>query len=224
MTWLACGKCRSVLLAMAISGVLGSAAPVFAQTGNASTAPAAKAAPAAKPGSVAVPEAGTYKIDLAHSHAYFVISHLGISRFMGRFDDIQGDYVVGERPETGSVKASIRVDSINTKHQKMEEHLRSPDFFDAVRFPTMDFVSTKVSWNRRGEGKLSGNLTIHGVTRPIDFSLKVVGAGLGNRGETRSGFEATTTIKRSDFGMNYGLPRVVGDVVEITLSVEGIKQ
>ena len=180
--------------------------------------------PAAKAQQVAMPKAGSYKIDLAHSHAYFVISHLGISRFMGRFDDIQGEYVVGDRPEKSTVKASIRVDSINAKHQKLEEHLRSADFFDSARFPTMEFVSTKVGWNARGEGKLSGNLTIHGVTRPVDFALKVTGAGLGLKGESRSGFEATTTIRRSEFGMNYGLPTVVGDTVEITLSAEGVLQ
>jgi polyisoprenoid-binding protein YceI len=187
-------------------------------------APAKPASQAAKTGLPAAPRAGTYKIDLDHSHAHFVVSHLGISRFIGRFDVIQGDYVVGDRPEKSSVKASIRVDSINAKHQKLEEHLRSADFFDAARFPSMDFVSTKVNWNNRGEGVLSGNLTIHGVTRPVDFALKATGAGAGLRGETRSGFEAKTTIKRSDFGMQYGLPTVVGDDVEIALSVEGILQ
>lgn len=206
---------RRILLATAVSCVLSAGAT--AQTAK----PAGAAAEA--PRSLN-PAAGSYKIDLPHTHAYFVISHLGISRFMGRFDDIQGEFVVGERPDKSSVKASIRVDSINAKHQKLEEHLRSPDFFDAVRFPSMDFVSTKVGWNQRGEGKLSGNLSLHGVTRPVDFALKVIGAGPGKRGEMRSGFEATTTIKRSDYGMAYGLPSVVGDSVEITLSVEGVMQ
>lgn len=199
---------------------------VFAAGASAQSAvkPAKPAVAAAQAATAMAPKAGSYQIDLAHSHAHFVISHLGISRFVGRFDDIQGEFAVGERSEASSVKASIRVDSINTKHQKLEEHLRSPDFFDALRFPTMDFVSTKASWNPRGEGKLSGNLTIHGVTRPVDFALKVTGAGLGKRGEFRAGFEATTTIKRSDYGMNYGLPNVVGDSVEISLSVEGVMQ
>ena len=216
MSFVINGKARRLLLAAMMGCAL--SAGLAAQTAVKPVAVAAKA------GQVAAPKAGSYKIDLAHSHAYFVVSHLGISRFMGRFDDIQGDYVVGDRAETSSVKASIRVDSINTKHQKLEEHLRSADFFDAARFPSMEFVSTKVSWNQRGEGKLSGNLTLHGVTRPVDFFLKVTGAGAGLRGEIRSGFEATATIKRSDYGMNYGLPSVVGDSVEITLSVEGILQ
>ena len=208
---------RRVLIAAVVGCLF--VAGASAQTAAKSAKPAAAAQ-----ATVASPKAGNYKIDLAHSHAHFVISHLGISRFVGRFDDIQGDFAVGERPEASSVKASIRVDSINTKHQKLEEHLKSPDFFDAPRFPTMDFVSTKVSWNPRGEGKLSGKLSIHGVTRPVDFALKVTGAGVGTRGEPRAGFEATTTIKRSDYGMNYGLPSVVGDLVEIALSVEGVLQ
>lgn len=207
---------RQILLATVVACGLSTGA--LAQTAAKPASPPAEATRSLNPA------VGSYKIDLPHTHAYFVISHLGISRFMGRFDDIQGEFVVGERAEQSSVKASIRVDSINAKHQKLEEHLRSPDFFDAVRFPSMDFVSTKVGWNPRGDGKLSGNLTIHGVTRPVDFALKVTGAGPGKRGEMRSGFEAKTTIKRSDYGMTYGLPSVVGDSVEITLSVEGVMQ
>ena len=207
--------CTHHLLVAAISASL-AASGALAQTNKATAGQ--HSAQAAKP------LAGTYKIDLAHSHAYFVISHLGISRFMGRFDDIQGEFVVGDRPDKSTVKASIRVDSINAKHQKLEEHLRSADFFETSRFPTMEFVSSQVNWNARGEGKLSGNLTIHGVTKPVEFALKVTGAGVGLREEVRSGFEATTTLKRSDFGMKYGLPNIVGDAVEITLSVEGVRQ
>ena len=197
---------------------LGFVQPALAQS---AAKPATKAAKAAE---VVLPVAGKYKIDLDHSHAYFVVSHLGVSRFMGRFDDFQGEYTVGEKPDKSAVKVSIKVDSINTKHQKLQDHLKSPDFFSAVQFPTMNFESSKVNWNNRGEGTLSGNLTLHGVTKPVDFALKVTGAGDGLRGEYRSGFEATTTIKRSDFGMNYGLPKVIGDSVEITMSIEGIKQ
>ncbi|QTQ38639.1 Lipid/polyisoprenoid-binding protein, YceI-like [Aromatoleum petrolei] len=168
--------------------------------------------------------AGDYVIDVAHSHVYFFISHLGVSRFMGRFDDIKGTFVIGQKPAESAVSATVPVVSVNTKHQKLEDHLKSADFFDVAQFPTMTFESTRVNWNNRGEGVLSGNLTIHGVTKPVDFNLKLTGAGKGPRGDTRAGFEGTTTIKRSDFGMTYGLPRVVGDTVEIALSVEGIRQ
>ena len=173
---------------------------------------------------VKLPKSGTYKIDLDHSHAYFVIRHLDISRFMGRFDQIQGEFTVGETPDRNAAKASIRVDSINTKQAKIDEHLRSADFFDVARFPTMEFTATRVKWNAGGEGTMTGNLTIKGVTRPVEFALRATGAGAGLKGEIRSGFEAKTTLKRSDYGIMYGLPSVVGDLVEITLSVEGVLQ
>lgn len=206
---------RTSVLALALAAAC--AVPVLA--------PAAPAAPAAAARSaVQALQPGTYKIDVAHSHVHFVVSHLGISNFVGRFDDLQGSFVIGDKPVSSKVSATIPVASINTKHQKLEEHLKSPDFFDAAQFPTMSFESTRVRWNERGEGTLSGNLTLHGVTKPVDFALSVTGAGKGPRGDTRAGFEAKLTIKRSDFGMNYGLPKVVGDTVEILLSVEGILQ
>jgi polyisoprenoid-binding protein YceI len=188
------------------------------------TAQTPAAVGAVKGAPTAALKAGTYKIDPDHTHAYFVVSHLGITPFMGRFDDIQGTFVVGDKADKSSVKASIRVDSINTKQPKIEEHLRSPDFFDAAKFPTMEFQSTKVNWNAKGEGTMTGQLTIHGVTRPVDFHLKLTGVGVGFRGEVRAGFEAKTTIKRTDFGMKWGMPNVVGETVEITLAAEGVLQ
>ncbi|MCK9986268.1 MAG: hypothetical protein AzoDbin1_02740 [Azoarcus sp.] len=214
---------RPLLLALTLGTAL--ALPAHAQQ-SASGAVATKAVART---AVAKPTAddlvaGDYVIDVAHSHVYFFISHLGVSRFMGRFDDIKGTFVIGQKPTESAVSATVPVSSVNTKHQKLEDHLKSPDFFDASQFPSMTFESTRVRWNARGEGVLSGNLTIRGVTKPVDFDLKLTGAGKGPRGDTRAGFEGTTTIKRSEFGMTYGLPRVVGDTVEIALSIEGIRQ
>lgn len=220
----------ALLLALSAFPVVAADAPLpnsnasRGATSTASRAPAPEARTVSVRNAADTPAPGTYVIDVAHSHAYFFISHLGVSRFMGRFDDIKGAFVVGTSPGESVVHATIPVASVNAKHRKLEEHLRSADFFDVERFPEMSFESTRVSWNSRGEGKLSGNLTIHGVTRPVDFALKVSGAGKGPRGDTRAGFEANLTIKRSDYGMMYGLPRIVGDNVEIALSVEGILQ
>lgn len=225
-------KLRLGVLALALMGLPAIAAdahehgnstakirPVTTAIESASRAPAPRSRSAPDK-----PLPGTYVIDVAHSHAYFFVSHLGVSRFMGRFDDIRGAFVVGQQPGESVVHASIPVASINAKHKKLEDHLRSPDFFDVAQFPEMSFESTRVRWNSRGEGTLSGNLTIHGVTRPVDFALKVSGAGKGPRGDMRAGFEANLTIRRSDYGMSYGLPRIVGDTVEVALSVEGILQ
>ncbi|NMG46424.1 polyisoprenoid-binding protein [Aromatoleum toluvorans] len=214
---------RPLLLALALGATL--ALPAHAQQ-SASGAVATKTVArtvAAKPAADELAP-GDYVIDVAHSHVYFFISHLGVSRFMGRFDDIKGTFVVGQKPTESAVSATVPISSVNTKHQKLEDHLKSADFFDAAQFPNMTFESTRVRWNAKGEGVLSGNLTIRGVTKAVDFDLKLTGAGKGPRGDTRAGFEGVTTIKRSDFGMNYGLPRVVGDSVEIALSVEGIRQ
>ena len=172
----------------------------------------------------AAPPAGTYKIDAAHSVAYFEVGHAGgISRFMGRFNDISGELVV-DAPAKSKVNVEIKTDSVDTKHEGLDRHLRSPDFFSAVQFPTMRFVSTAVSLNPAGEGTLSGNLTLRGVTKPVTFKLVHIGAGSGPRGDTRVGYVATSTIKRSDFGMTYGIPKAATDEVELRINIEAIKQ
>ena len=215
---------RPLVLAAAI-GIVTASSAIAQQTPRPTAAVANPAAArSVAKSTIEAPVPGNYVIDIAHSHAYFFISHLGVSRFMGRFDDIKGAFVVGHRPSESLVNATIPVSSVNTKHQKLEDHLKSADFFDAAQFPNMIFESTRVSWNKNGEGVLSGHLTIHGITKPVDFALKVTGAGKGPRGDTRAGFEANATIKRSEFGMMYGLPRVVGDSVDIALSIEGVLQ
>lgn len=168
--------------------------------------------------------AGNYKIDAAHSGAFFEVGHLGgVSRFMGRFNDISGDLVVGA-PEASKIKVEVKTDSVDTKHDGLDKHLKSPDFFNAVQFPTMTFTSTGVTLNGSGEGTISGNLNLHGVTKPVTFKLKYIGTGPGMKGETRAGYVATSTIKRSDFGMSYGLGKAATDEVELRINIEAIKQ
>jgi polyisoprenoid-binding protein YceI len=168
--------------------------------------------------------AGNYKIDASHSVAYFEVGHLGgVSRFMGRFNDIAGELTV-DTPEKSRIKVDIRVDSIDTKHEGLDKHLKSPDFFNAVQFPTASFASTAVKMNDAGEGTVSGNLTLHGVTKPVTFKLKQIGSGQGMKGETRVGYVASSTIKRSEFGMNYGVPKAATDEVELRINIEAIKQ
>lgn len=168
--------------------------------------------------------AGTYKIDPVHSVAYFEIGHMGgISRFMARFNDMAGDLVV-DVPQKSSIKVDIKVDSIDAKHEGLEKHLKSPDFFNAVQFPTMSFVSTAVTLNPAGVGSVAGNLTLHGVTKPVTFKLKHIGSGQGMKGEGRVGYVATSTIKRSDFGINYGVPKAATDELDLTINIEAVKQ
>lgn len=168
--------------------------------------------------------AGNYKIDPAHSVAYFELGHAGgISRFMGRFNDISGELLV-DTPEKSTVKVDIKVDSVDTRTEALDKHLKSPDFFNAAQFPTLTFVSSAVSLNPSGEGTLNGNLTLHGVTKPVTFKLRQIGSGSGPRGDTRVGYVATSTIKRSDFGMNYGIPKAATDEVDLRINIEAVKQ
>jgi polyisoprenoid-binding protein YceI len=168
--------------------------------------------------------AGNYKVDPAHSVAYFEVGHLGgVSRFMGRFNDMAGDLVV-DAPEKSKIKVDIKVDSIDTKHDGLNKHLKSPDFFNAVQFPTMTFTSSAVTLNAAGEGTVAGNLTLHGVTKPVTFKLKQIGSGKGMQGETRVGYVATSTIKRTDFGIAYGVPGAATDEVDLRINLEAIKQ
>jgi polyisoprenoid-binding protein YceI len=194
---------RSVTLAIAVAGV--------------ALSQASFAAPAAAP-------AGNYKIDPAHSGAFFEVGHLGgISRFIGRFNDMSGELVV-DTPENSKVKVEIKVDSVDSKHEGLDKHLKSPDFFSAVQFPTLNFTSTAIKLNATGEGTVAGNLTLRGVTKPVTFKLKHIGSGKGMKGEQRVGYVATATVKRSDFGMTYGVPGAATDEVDLRINIEGIKQ
>jgi polyisoprenoid-binding protein YceI len=168
--------------------------------------------------------AGTYKIDAAHSGAFFEVGHLGgVSRFMGRFNDITGDLVV-DAPEKSKISVTIKTESIDSNLEALDKHLKSPDFFNAVQFPTMSFTSTAVKLDANGAGSIAGNLTLRGVTKPVTFQLKQVGAGKGMKGEQRVGYVATGTIKRTDFGMTYGVPGAATDEVDLRINIEGVKQ
>lgn len=168
--------------------------------------------------------AGTYKIDPVHSVAYFEVGHAGgISRFMGRFNDMNGDLVL-DAADKSRIKVEIKVDSIDTKHEGLDKHLKSPDFFNAVQFPTMSFASTAVTLSPAGEGSVAGNLTLHGVTKPITFKLKQIGTGSGPKGDTRVGYVATGSFKRSDFGITYGVPKAATDEVDLHINIEASKQ
>ena len=166
---------------------------------------------------------GQYKIDPVHSYAFFTVTHLGVSRFTGRFDKVTGELTADGRGPANKVVAEIDMNSVDSGFADRDKHLKSPDFFAAAQFPKARFESTKVVFDAKGEGSLAGNLTLLGVTKPVTFKLQHVGAGKDPWGGYRSGYVATTTLKRSDFGMNYLLDGL-SDAVELTLNVEAIKQ
>jgi polyisoprenoid-binding protein YceI len=159
---------------------------------------------------------GQYQIDATHTLASFEVGHLGFSKLDGRFNKIAGSYTVDAKGN-GTVNVEIPVASIDTNHAERDKHMKSPDFFNAVQFPTIKFEGKKENT------QLKGNLTLHGVTRPVTFNVETIGAGKDPWGGYRSGFQATTVIKRSDFGMKFMLGGIP-DEVAIKVNVEGIKQ
>jgi polyisoprenoid-binding protein YceI len=167
--------------------------------------------------------ADTFKLDPVHSFVLFSVQHLGVANTYGRFNDVAGTVIFDrDNPSKSSVDLTVRVESLDTHNAIRERSLMSPDFFDVKQFPTMTFRSTKVE----GSGnalKVSGDLTIRGVTRPVTVDFKKGGEGKGVFGEWRGGGETRFTIKRSDFGMNFELGEV-GDEVTIILSLEGVKK
>ena len=171
--------------------------------------------------------ATTYAIDPDHTTVSFKIRHL-FSNVEGTFDQLEGqfDYVPGH-PEQWKAAATIQATSINTRVAPRDKHLRSADFFDVGKYPTVAFTSTTVTEAMETSAKLHGLLTIHGVQKPVVLDLAVHGEGKDPWGNVRSGFTATTRINRKDFGLTWNQAGetgqlLVGEDVEITLEVEGI--
>ena len=169
----------------------------------------------------------TWTIDPSHSQVGFSIRHF-FSKVPGTFAKFSGSVVYDpQKPENSSVKADIDPASIDTKNEKRDNHLRSEDFFDVTKFPMLTFVSTKVTADGENKLKVDGNLTMHGVTKLVTLEVTFLGAGPSRQGEQRSGFEATTSINRKDFGIlwNKTLDQggtMLGDDVDIKINVEGV--
>ena len=167
--------------------------------------------------------AANYTLDAAHCAVVFRISHMGMSYTYGRFNDVSGRFAVDSSDTANSsFDCTIKTASIDTNHKKRDDHLRSPDFFDARQFPVMTFKTTGI--HAHGPKlHLTGDLSMHGVTRPIDFHMDKMGEGKDPWGKQRIGFSAAFKIKRSDFGMKQHL-KMVGDEVELLISFEGVRE
>ncbi len=172
---------------------------------------------------------GTWTIDPAHSQIGFSVKHLVISNVRGEFSKYRGSVSLDDGDVTrSSVEATIDVDSIDTRVPDRDGHLRSPDFFDVARFPTMTFRSTKVAPAGQGKLKVTGDLTLHGVTKPAVLEVTTAPEVKGMSGELRRGFAATTRISRKDYGLTWNKlvenGPVVGDEVTISLELEVVKE
>jgi polyisoprenoid-binding protein YceI len=174
-----------------------------------------------------LPLPGVYQIDSSHTSVEFVARHLMISKVRGRFDDVSGTVTIAEVPEDSHVEVTIDANSLSTKDAQRDAHLRSPDFFDVEKYPTLSFYSTKVELGGDGRFRLHGELTIAGTTKPVVLDGEFEGAGATPWGTTAIGFTAATEVDREDWGLNWNQALETGGVlvgkrVRIELSVEAV--
>ncbi|GIV19853.1 MAG: hypothetical protein KatS3mg023_1604 [Armatimonadota bacterium] len=170
---------------------------------------------------VALPAAAqTYQIDPVHTSLVFRVKHMNTAYVYGMFRDVKGTVTVNEaNPAQSSITIEVDANSVYTANEQRDNHLRSPDFFNTRQFPSITFRSTEVRRVNANTVQVKGNLTIRGVTRPITTNVTLTGKGKNQQGRDIIGFETTFTIRRSEFGIRYGLPGL-GDDVRVTLSVE----
>jgi polyisoprenoid-binding protein YceI len=167
----------------------------------------------------------TYRIDDAHSFVNWSVRHV-VSKTSGTFSDVKGKILIDRANlANSSVDAKIGLLSVNSSHAKRDDHIKKDDYLDTGHFAEAQFVSTKIVASSETEGTMTGKLTLHGVTREMTFPFKLLGFGADPFGGYRMGIEAHTLIKASDFGFAWvAKPNgPVGNEVEITLLIEGVK-
>lgn len=174
---------------------------------------------------VALPAAAadSYTVDPAHTYPNFEINHLGFSTMHGRFGATTGKITLDPAAKSGSIDITIDATSINTGHEKRDAHLKTEEFFDVAKFPTLTYKATKLKFNGDKLAGADGELTMHGVTKPV--ALTITAFNCANHPMTKKpvcGANATATLKRSDFGISTYVP-AVGDEVKITIEVEAGK-
>ncbi len=172
-------------------------------------------------------EAATWNIDPVHSEVGFSVRHMMVSKVRGRFTTFSGQIVTAEDPTKSSATAEIDLSSINTGQDQRDDHIRSADFFEVEKYPTMTYQSTGVRVED-GEYILDGDLTLKGVTKSVPLKVEVNGFGPDAYGGTRAGFTATGEINRRDFNVNFSAPMqnggvVVADKIQLHLEIEAVK-
>jgi polyisoprenoid-binding protein YceI len=176
-----------------------------------------------------IPTAGTYLLDAAHKRVGFVVRHLMVSKVRGEFAEATATITVAENPLESSVTATIQTASVHTGQADRDNHLRTGDFFEAEKYPTIDFVSTGVKSHDGNEFVLAGDLTIKGVTRPVELQVEFEGVGRSPYGFDVFGFSASTEVDREDWGLTYNMALesggvMIGKKVKIEIEGEAIRQ
>jgi len=165
----------------------------------------------------------SYTVDPAHTFPHFTINHLGFSTMHGRFDKTSGKITLDRAAKTGSVDIAIESASVSTGFAKRDEHLKSPDFFNAAEFPSITYKSSSMKFKGDAPVSVEGTLTLLGVSKPVTLTLTEFKCGdnpMSKKPECGAG--ATAQIKRSDFGMKFGLPGV-GDDIKLEFEIEAYK-
>ncbi len=171
-----------------------------------------------------------WRLDPTHSNVEFAVKHMMITTVRGRFNEVDGTLQYDEKDQThSSLEVSIKTASIDTRTADRDAHLRSPDFFDVEKYPTMTFRSTRVEVTGSKRLRIEGDLTIRGVTKPVVLEATEEGRGKDPWGGDRAGFSATTTIDRHDFGLEWNKALetggwLVGQEVKVTLDIQLVRQ
>ena len=182
--------------------------------------------------STPTPDTRTWSVwhtDPAHSLTEFSIRHMMVSNVRGRFGGISGTIIdAGDDPKYSSVKAAIDVTTLITGDPQRDEHLRSPDFFDVAKYPSITFESRRIAGSRE-KFTIIGDLTIHGLTREVSLDVTFNGTGTNPIGQTVAGFSAETKLNRKDFGLNWNVALeaggfLVGDQLKVELELEAVRQ
>jgi len=172
---------------------------------------------------------GTWNVDPAHSKVGFAVKHMGIATVRGEFKQFAGTLEVGEDLSTAKAYGTVKVESVDTNEGQRDEHLRSPDFFDAAEYPELRFESTRIEDLDGEEFRIIGNLTLHGITNEVVLHADVQGTDTDPWGNERVGLEITGQLSRSDYGMKFNQAlgsgnMLVADKVKLALDISAVKQ
>lgn len=172
---------------------------------------------------------GTYNLDPAHTTIGFTVRHAMVTKVRGEFTDFDATLTIAENPAESTATGTVRTASVDTNNADRDEHVRGDDFFAVDKHPEMTFTATEFNIDESGNGSVTGDLTIKGTTKPITFDVETFGVEEDPFGNTRIGFEARTTINRTDFGIDFQAPlnsggMLVSEKVGIEIEGSGIKQ
>jgi polyisoprenoid-binding protein YceI len=178
---------------------------------------------------VQAPPAGTWKIDPGHSSITITARHLMVSKVRGNLTDFEGTIHVGERSQDSWVEVSIEAASVNTANPQRDEHMRSPDFLDVENFPKIEFRSTKTELAGANTLRVSGDLTVRGITKPVVLDVEYLGLSIDPFGNNKSHFAATTELDREEWGMTWNMALetggvLVGKKLQVELDVQAVHQ